>query len=199
MKKTPAARLTAVFLVLSLFAYLMIPALAAEPAMPEPTWQNVIESVTPVGEPWVTLDLMPNGYIFTDYSIPRDYDVTLRDGTTQRARIPWEEYLDLFEDGAYIGHFFDMETADETITLYALIYFDEENRQGFFELGQVVFVPVEYEGELYDRAYYHMISIEPCRTEIDDSSFLARLLYPVYATFQKIIWYFEELRYRLGL
>ena len=35
------------------------------------------ESVTPIGEPWVALDLMPNGYIFTDYSIPREYDVAL--------------------------------------------------------------------------------------------------------------------------
>ena len=198
MKKTPAVRLTAVFLVLLLFVSLLIPAFAAE-QMPDPTWQNVIESVTPVGEPWVTLDLMPNGYIFTDYSIPRDYDVTLKDGTTQRVRIPWEETMDLFADGAYIGHFFDVETADETITLYALIYFDEENKQGFFELGQVVTAPVEYEGEVYYKYYYYRISVEPCRTEIDDSSVLARLLYPIYAAFQKIIWYFEELRYRLGL
>ena len=59
--------------------------------------------------------------------------------------------------------------------------------------------PVEYEGEVYYRNYYYRISVEPCRTEIDDSSFLARLLYPVYAAFQKIILYFEDLRDRLGL
>lgn len=199
MKKAFAAGLTAVVLILSLLAALTLPAFAAEPAMPEPTWQNVIESITPLGEPWVTLDLMPNGYIFTDYSIPQEYDVVLKDGTTQRVRISRTEVQELFYDGNYIGHFFDVETADETITLYALIFFDEENKQSIFEIGQVVTAPVEYEGELYYRNYYYRISVEPCRTEIDDSSFLARLLYPVYAAFQKIIWYFEDLRDRLGL
>ena len=199
MKKTFIVRLSAVLLVLTLFAGMMVPALAAEQTMPEPTWQNVIESVTPIGEPWVTLDLMPNGYIFTDYSIPQEYDVVLKDGTTQRVRIPRREVQELFYDGNYIGHFFDVETESETITLYALIFFDEENKQSIFEIGQVVTAPVEYEGEQYDRNYYYRISVEPCRTEIDDSSFLARMLYPIYAAFQKIIWYFEELRYRLGL
>ncbi len=197
--KTTAVRLTAVLLVVTLLAGLMIPAFAAEQAIPEPTWQNVIESVTPVGEPWVTLDLMPNGYIFTDYCIPQEYDVALKDGTTQRVRIPPREVQELFYDGNYIGRFFDVETADETITLYALIFFDEENKQSIFEIGQVVTAPVEYEGELYYRNYYHRISVAPCRTEIDDSSFLARVLYPVYAAFQKIILYFEDLRDRLGI
>ena len=77
MKKTFAARLTAVLLMLTLCVSLTLPAFAAEQPIPEPTLQTVIESVTPIGEPWVTLDLMPNGYIFTDYSIPREYDVAL--------------------------------------------------------------------------------------------------------------------------
>ena len=77
MKKTFAARLTAVLLTLTLCVSLTLPAFAAEQPIPEPTWQTVIESVTPIGEPWVALDLMPNGYIFTDYSIPREYDVAL--------------------------------------------------------------------------------------------------------------------------
>ena len=200
MKKTFAAKLTAVLLAFVLLAGMTMPAFAAEQAMPEPTWQNVIESITPIGEPWVTLDLMPNGYIFTDYSIPRDYDVALKDGTTQRVRIPRREVQDLFSDGRHIGHYFDVETANETITLYAVIYLNDENRQqGVFEVGQVVFVPVEYEGKTYDKPYYYLIFSEPCRTEIDDSSFLARLLYPIYAAFQKVIRYFEDLRDRLGI
>ena len=200
MKKTFAARLTAVLLMLTLCVSLTLPAFAAEQPIPEPTWQTVIESVTPIGEPWVTLDLMPNGYIFTDYSIPRDYDVTLKDGTTQRARIPLREVQDLFYDGYHIGNTFDVDTGSETITLYAVIYFNDENRQeGIFEVGQVVYMPVEYEGGTYDQPYYYTIFSEPCRTEIDDSSFLARLLYPIYAAFQKVILYFEDLRERLGL
>ena len=199
MKKTFAIRLTAVLLMLTLCVSLTLPAFAAEQPIPEPTWQNVIESITPIGEPWVTLDLMPNGYIFTDYSIPREYDVALKDGTTQRVRIPRREVQDLFKDGMYVGHFFDVETESETITLYALIFFDEENKQSILEIGQVVTAPVEYEGEVYYRNYYYRISVEPCRTEIDDSSFLARLLYPVYAAFQKIILFFEDLRDRLGI
>lgn len=199
MKKSMVPKLTAVLLVLVLLAGMTMPAFAAEQTIPEPTWQNVIESITPIGEPWVTLDLMPNGYIFTDYSIPREYDVKLKDGTTQRARIPRREVQELFSDGLYIGHYLDVETADETITLYALIFFFEENKQSVFEIGQVVYVPVEYEGEMHERPYYHTISVAPCRTEIDDSSFLARLLYPVYAAFQKVILYFEDLRDRLGL
>ena len=133
MRKSFAAKLTAILLILTLFAAVMIPAFAAEQTMPEPTWQNVIESITPIGEPWVTLDLMPNGYIFTDYSIPREYDVVLKVGTTQRVRIPRREVQELFYDGNYIGHFFDVETESETITLYALIFFDEENKQSIFE------------------------------------------------------------------
>ena len=200
MKKTFAAKLTAVLLAFVLLAGMTMPAFAAEQAMPEPTWQNVIESITPIGEPWVTLDLMPNGYIFTDYSIPRDYDVTLKDGTTQRVRIPRREVQDLFSDGRHIGHYFDVETANETITLYAVIYLNDENRQqGVFEVGQVVFVPVAYEGKTYDKPYYYLLFSAPCRTEIDDSSFLARLLYPIYAAFQKIILFFEDLRDRLGV
>lgn len=199
MKKTIFTGLTSVLLVLALCVGLMLPAFAAEQTMPEPTWQNVIESITPIGEPWVTLDLMPNGYIFTNYSIPREYDVALKDGTTQRVRIPRREVQDLFKDGMYVGHFFDVETGSETITLYALIFFDEENKQSIFEIGQVVTAPVEYEGEVYYRNYYYRISVEPCRTEIDDSSFLARVLYPIYAAFQKVIRYYEDLRGRLGL
>ena len=200
MKKTFVLRLTAVLLVLALCFSLTLPALAADPEMPEPTWQNVIESITPIGEPWVTLDLMPNGYIFTNYSIPREYDVALKDGTTQRVRIPRREVQDLFSDGRHIGHYFDVETASETITLYAVIYLNDEKRQqGVFEVGQVVYIPVEYEGKTYDKPYYYLIFSEPCRTEIDDSSFLARVLYPIYAAFQKVILYFEDLRDRLGI
>lgn len=200
MKKTFAARLTAVLLMLTLCVSLTLPAFAAEQPIPEPTWQTVIESVMPIGEPWVTLELMPNGYIFTDYCIPREYDVALKDGTTQRVRIPRREVQDLFSDGRHIGHYFDVETASETITLYAVIYLNDEKRQqGVFEVGQVVYMPVEYEGKTYDKPYYYLIFSEPCRTEIDDSSFLARVLYPIYAAFQKVILYFEDLRDRLGV
>ena len=79
MKKTCVIRLTAVMLILSLFANFAIPVFAAEEPAAGPIWQDVvIESVEPIGDaPFLALDLMPNGYIFTDYSIPREYDVAL--------------------------------------------------------------------------------------------------------------------------
>lgn len=200
MKKTAVARLTAALLILSLLACVTIPAFAADETAVGPTWQNVIESVEPRGdEPFLTLDLMPNGYIFTDYSVPMEYVVTFKDGSTTTVRIPREEDLDLYRDGSYIGHYFDVPAGDEIITLYACISFDEKTKQSVFEIGQVVFAAVEYEGETYViPAAYFSISDEPCRTEIDDSSLLARLLYPVYSAFQRLLRFFYSLRFRLS-
>ena len=177
----------------------VLPAFAAEQTEVEPTWQDSIASVAPVGdEPWLMLELTPAGYIFTNYSIPGEYEVSFKDGSTARARIPQKQKRDLFYDGNYIGDRFDVDADGEAITLYACISFDEETKQSVFEIGQVVFAPVEYEGETYDAPWYFPISDQPCRTEIDDSSFLARILYPVFSFFQRILSFFTETRYKLS-
>ena len=191
MKKTHTVRLTAVLLAFLLFANLAIPVCASDRVPTEPT----IESVTPRGEPWLALELTPTGYIFTDYYIPREYDVTFKDGTTTTARLPRENDLDPFFDGYYLGSVFDV---DEDNELYVFIEFDQKTKQSTFEIGQVILEPREYEGRTVDFRVAHLISIEPCRTEIDDSSWIARLLYPIYSASQRIITFFAELRYKLS-
>ena len=176
-----------------------LPALAAEETEAGPTWQETITSVTPVGDdPWLMLELTPAGYIFTNYSIPMEYEVAFKDGTTQSVRIPRKQKIDLFQDGQYIGELFVVDTDSGVVTLYARIVFDEKTTQSVYEIGQFVFVPVEYEGETYFVPKYFPISDQPCRTEIDDSSFLARMLYPVFAFFQRILSFFSDLTYQLS-
>ena len=196
MKKTISVLLA----IIMLFAGAVIPVSADDQPSPEPTWQDYIESVTPVSdEPYLKLELTPTGYIFTDCYIPMKYDITFKDGRTERVQIPRKVYYDLFFDGYYIGHLFDVDAGDETLTLYACIYFDRDNGTCFFELGQMITVPEEYEGETYDYYYFYKISAEQCRAEIDDSSFIARILYPVYAFFENIVLFFEDLIYNLDL
>ena len=185
MKRTNALRLMSILLLLALFASFAIPVGASDRVATEPT----IESVTPRGEPWLALELTPTGYIFTDYYIPREYDVTFKDGTTATARLPRKNYLDSFSDGFYIGSVFDV---DEDNELYVFIEFDEETEQSTFEIGQVILEPGEYEGKPVMYRMPYLISKEPCRTEIDDSSWIARLLYPIYSAFQKFIALFAE-------
>ena len=195
MKKTISGLLA----VIMLFACAAIPASADNQPSPEPTWQNYIESVTPVGdEPYLKLELTPAGYIFTDYYIPMEYDIAFKDGTTQTVKVPRKVYYDIYFDGYYIGHSFDVGAGNETLTLYVCIEFDSDTKTAVFETGQIITVPTEYEGEIYDYYYYYKISGVPCRAEIDDSSFIARILYPFYAFFEKIVFFFQDLRYNLN-
>ena len=60
-------------------------------------------------------------------------------------------------------------------------------------------MPEEYEGEEYDTYYYFTISVNPCKAVIDDSSFIARILYPFFSVFEKIRDFFEEIMYKLGI
>ena len=185
--------------VIMLFSVAAVPVFADDQQSPGPTWQNYIKSVTPVGdEPYVKLELTPTGYIFTDYCVPMQYDITFRNGTVKRVQVPRKVYYDIYYDGYYIGHFFDVDAGNETLTLYACIDFYQESKTGYFEIGQVLTVPEEYEGEIYDYSYYYNISLEPCRTEIDDSSVIARVLYPFYAVFEKIYYFFADIRYKLS-
>ena len=192
MKKLMSFLLAAVLLL----GCMVIPVFADDRQSPEPTWQNFIESVTPVGdEPYLKLELTPAGYIFTDYYIPTKYDITFKDGTSERVQILRKVYYDLYFDGYYIGHCFDVDAGGETLTLYVCIYFDNESRIALFETGQMLTVPEEYEGEMYDSYYFYKISAVPCKTEIDDSSFIARILYPVYSFFEKIYYFFTGIIY----
>lgn len=197
--KTTTKKLLSVLLCIIMAFGAAIPVFAEEQPKAEPTWQDTIESVTPVGdEPYVTLELTPTGYIFTDYAIPREYDVAFNDGTTERFRIPRKQKIDLFSDGYYIGELFDVEAGGETVTLYVCISFDEKTKQSEFEIGQLVTVTVEHEGITYYYTHTYGISVESCRTEIDDSSFLARILYSVYSMFNRILRFFTKANEQTG-
>ena len=134
MKKTISLLLSVLFI----FYGAAIPVFADDQPAPDPTWQNYIESVTPVGgEPYLKLELTPTGYIFTDYYIPMKYDITFKDGTVQTAQVQRKVYYDLYYDGYYIGHCFDVDAGDETLTLFVCIDFDNETGTGLFETGQI--------------------------------------------------------------
>ena len=76
--KTRSKKLLSLLLCTILAFGAAVPVCAADAPAAGPIWQDVvIESVEPLGdEPFLTLDLMPNGYIITDYSIPMEYVVT---------------------------------------------------------------------------------------------------------------------------
>ena len=65
------------------------------------------------------------------------YDITFKDGTVQTAQVQRKVYYDLYYDGYYIGHCFDVDAGDETLTLFVCIDFDNETGTGLFETGQI--------------------------------------------------------------
>ena len=204
MKKTWTSKLIALVLILSLLAAAPIPVCADEE--PEdafaPTWQNIIESVAPVGDPpSVKLKLTPTGYVFADCSIPRVYDVTFKDGSTTRIHISSQP--DNYENGWWYGNLFDVSFGDETITLYADVCLDhwEDQRCFFlFEIGQSILIPEsDWADEVgVNPGTYHAISGELFEAEVDDSaSFSVRFMYFFYSIFERIQTFFYRLRYRI--
>ncbi len=171
----------------------VVPAFAAEQARVEPTWQNTIESVTPVGDaPSVKIRLTPEGYVIDTCRLPQQYDVVFKNGTSVSAQITGEPSH--FAPLVY-ENFFDVETPEGTVTLYARVMFPGVGTKEInFSVGQYVLqgsldsdgVPVAGSS-----VYEFPIIEEPCEPEIDEGSFIVRILYFFYSIYQKIANWFS--------
>lgn len=172
--------------VLLIFAF--TPAFAAGQPKPDPTWQNTIESVTPVGDkPFVKLKLSPEGYRITECRLPKQYDVVFKDGTSTSVKIPDEPShfapLQIYETC------FDVETPDGTVTLYAAVTFSSETKEAYFSVGQYMLDGTLGEDGLPaagSSVYEFRITGETCESEIDEGSFIVRILHFFYKIYLKV-------------
>ncbi|MBQ6065547.1 MAG: hypothetical protein IJK89_01875 [Clostridia bacterium] len=166
-----------------------LPAFAAGQTEVKPTWQNTVESVTPVGDaPCVKIKLSAEGYKIEECKLPQRYDVVFKDGTSVSAQIPAEPSH--FAPLACCEYFFDVETPEGPITLYAAAAFSGVGeKKVVFSVGQYVLdgslgndgVPVAG-----SRVYEFPILEEPCEPEVDEGGFLTKILYFFYSIYQKI-------------
>ena len=164
----------------------VIPAFAWEWPEIEPDWDNYVESVTPVGdEPYMKIKLTPKGYVFEDHYLPPRYDVVFKDGSSQSYTI--SDRSTEYVEGYYYASYFDVDTADGPITLYAAVQLRPGTKQGLFVIGQHIEVDLtDDDGKPFKGYVNYAITAEECRTEIDEGSFIVRVLYSVYSLFQKI-------------
>ena len=166
----------------------VLPAFAAARSQVEPTWQDTIASVTPVGDgPHVKLALTAGGYKITECRIPQRYDVIFKDGTKTSVPIPDEpsHFIPLY----VYENYFDVETPDGTITLYAAVKFYSDVKETYFSVGQYILdgsvgddgVPVAGSS-----SYEFPIFEEKCESEIDEGNFITKILYFFYSLYLKI-------------
>ena len=135
--KTKTKKLLSLFLCAILTFGMVLPAFADERPAVEPTWQNTIETVTPVGdEPFVKLQLTPEGYQITECRLPQQYTVAFKDGTSKTVSISGEP--DHFIPLYVYENYFDVETPDGVITLYAAVNFYADSKEARFSVGQYV-------------------------------------------------------------
>ncbi len=186
--KTKTKKLLSLFLCAILTFGMVLPAFADERPAVEPTWQNTIETVTPVGdEPTVKLQLTPEGYQITECRLPQQYTVAFKDGTSKTVSISGEP--DHFIPLYVYENYFDVETPDGVITLYAAVNFYADIKEARFSVGQYVLdgtlgedgQPVAGSG-----VYEFPILEEKCESEIDEGNFIVRILYRLYTLWQKI-------------
>ena len=186
--KTKTKKLLSLFLCAILTFGMVLPAFADERPAVEPTWQNTIETVTPVGdEPFVKLQLTPEGYQITECRLPQQYTVAFKDGTSKTVSISGEP--DHFIPLYVYENYFDVETPDGVITLYAAVNFYADSKEARFSVGQYVLDgalgedgrPVAGSG-----VYEFPILEEKCESEIDEGNFIVRILYRLYTLWQKI-------------
>ena len=167
---------------------MLLPVFAADRDAPGPTWQDTIESVTPVGdEPFVKIKLTAEGYQITECRLPQQYDVLFTDGTAQSLYITGEPShfapLQVYEN------FMDVETPGGTVTLYAKVMFRGlDTTETVFSVGQYVL-----QGSLREDGtpaagsvvYEYPILEEPCRTEVTKGSIFTRALHFFYGLYRK--------------
>lgn len=82
--------------------------------------------------------------------------------------------------------YFDVDTADGPITLYAAVRLRPGTKQVMFVIGQHIAADLTDDGKPFRGYVNYAISAEECRTGIDEGSFIVRVLYSVYSLFQKI-------------
>ena len=186
--KALTKKLLSLLLCAALALGVILPAFADEPSAIEPTWQNVIESVTPVGgEPSVKLKLTPEGYKIVECTVPERYDVRFKDGTSTSVTRPDEpsHVIPLF----VYEYYFDVETPEGVVTLYAGVRYYTDVKEAYFCVGQYVLdgtlgedgVPVAGSME-----YHFSISEEPCKAEKDEGKLITRILYFLYTCYLKV-------------
>ena len=188
LMKTNTNKLLAVVLCAIMAFGAAIPAFAAAQPEVEPTWQNTVKSVTPVAdEPYVKIKLSAEGYKIEECRLPQQYDVVLKDGTTVGAQITAEPShfapLEIYEN------FFEVETPDGTVTLYAGVTISQTDaKTAYFSVGQYTLqgsvgkdgVPVAG-----SRVYEFPIFMEEFDAEVDEGSFFTRILHFFYSIYQK--------------
>lgn len=187
--KTNVKKLLAIFLCAVMAFGAVLPAFAADAPEIKPTWQDTVESVTPVGkEPYAGLKLTPKQYVFTDWDVPTEYDITMKDGSVRRVTVDVNDpYSRDYVEGMFAGYRFSVDAGDGTLTFYAAVRFDRDTKQCAFEIGQWVPEPMlETEGPYGIVCTAAPISSEPCEFEIDEGSFIVRILYRLYTVWQKV-------------
>ena len=185
-KKLLSLLLCGVLLLCSVFPVFARTEIVWEEAVP--TWQNYIETITPVGEtPYMKLKMTPKGYVFTDCYIPLQYDVAFKDGTTETFRISSQPdvYYDAdvgYGDVSYYNYF-TVGTDDEELYMVVGLDYDESKKQGLFFIEQIVEVDITVNGTPATGWTSGPILTEICETETDDGNYLTRLLYAFYSLF----------------
>lgn len=167
----------------------VLPAFAAKQSEVKPTWQNAIESVTPVGdEPFVKLKLSPEGYKITECRLPQTYTVTLKDGTSKNVSISGEP--DHFIPLHIYENFFDVETPEGTITLYAGVTIPYVGaKETVFSVGQYVLDGTLGEDGMPtagSSVYEFPILEEHCTPETEKAGIIVRILFFFYTGYLKV-------------
>lgn len=186
--KTKLRKLLSLLLCAVLLTGAAFPAFAVGQSEVRPTWQTTIASVTPVGDgPAVKIKLSYDGYRITACSLPPQYEITFKDGTKTTARIP--DTPSHFAPGAIYENFFDVETPEGRITLYAAVAFTgPDTAETVFSVGQYIL-----DGTLGDdglpaagsRVYEFTIAEEPCEPEIEKANLFVRFVYFFYSIYAK--------------
>ena len=172
----------------------IIPVFAAGQTEVKPTWQNTVASVTPIGDgPTVKLELTPEGYKIAECRLPQKYTVAFKDGASKTVSIPGEP--DHFIPLYVYENYFDVETPDGVITLYAAVNFYADIKEARFSVGQYVLdgTPGEDGQPAAGSGVYEFpILEEKCESEIDEGNFIVRILYRLYTVWLKIENWFAQ-------
>ena len=187
--KTKTKKLLSILLCVIMAFGAAIPAFAAAQPKVEPTWQNTIESVTPVGDgPYAKIKLTAEGYKIEECRLPQQYDVIFKDGTSTSVQIASEPSH--FAPLVVYENFFDVETPEGTITLYAGVNVTQHDaKEAYFSVGQYVL-----DGSLGDdgepvagsMVYEFPILTETFEAEVDEGNLFTRILHFFYSLYQKI-------------
>ena len=187
--KTTSKKLLSILLCATMGFGAVIPAFTAAQPEVEPTWQNTIESVTPVDdEPYVKIKLSAEGYKIEECKLPQQYDVVFKDGTSVSAQITAEPShfapLEIYEN------YFDVETPEGTVTLYTGVTISKTNaKEAYFSVGQYVLDGSSDEDGIPvagSSVYEFPILTETFEADVDEGNLFTRILHFFYSIYQKI-------------